>query len=485
MRSARLVAAEPGHSVLVVGPTQSGKTTGLAVPAILEWEGPVVAASVKSDLLIDTVGWRSTRGQVMVYDPTGSTGRASDYWSPLESSGTWGGARHVARALVEVARSSSSQPMADADFWYATAAKLIAPMLHAAALGGLSMADVVRWLDTEQVAEVGRILDKALEEGSPGASEALQAAEASWNRDPRQRSSVYATAETVLEVFADPSVAASATRAGSGWNAEGSRAVIDPTSFLDGESTLYLCAPAHHQRLVRPVFASLVSEVIEQAYTRSSLAGVPLDPPLLVVLDEAANVAPLAELDVLASTAAGHGVQLLTIWQDLAQVTSRYGSRAGSIVNNHRAKLFLSGIADPETLEHVSRLAGEAEHEQRSMTRDASGMATTTDSPVASRLLAPDAMRRLEPGRGVLVYGHLPPAELALRPWYEDDLMIARQGAHDSARQGAHDSARQGAHDSARQGAQDSAQQGARGATSGQGRSRSAMRASSRSSSSL
>ena len=43
----RLLAAESGHSVLVVGPTQSRKTSGFAIPAILEWQGPVVAASVK------------------------------------------------------------------------------------------------------------------------------------------------------------------------------------------------------------------------------------------------------------------------------------------------------------------------------------------------------------------------------------------------------------------------------------------------------
>ena len=47
----RLVAAERAQSVLVFGPTQSQKTTGFAVPAILGWAGPVVAASVKTDLL--------------------------------------------------------------------------------------------------------------------------------------------------------------------------------------------------------------------------------------------------------------------------------------------------------------------------------------------------------------------------------------------------------------------------------------------------
>ena len=37
---------------------QSHKTTGLAIPALLEWQGPVLATSVKSDLLRDTLARR-------------------------------------------------------------------------------------------------------------------------------------------------------------------------------------------------------------------------------------------------------------------------------------------------------------------------------------------------------------------------------------------------------------------------------------------
>jgi hypothetical protein len=76
-----------------------------------------------------------------------------------------------------------------------------------------------------------------------------------------------------------------------------------------------------------------------------------LEPPLLVVLDEAAHIAPLPELDGLAATCASHGIQLVTVWQDLAQVRARYGSRAPTVLNNHRAKVFLPGIADPDTLD--------------------------------------------------------------------------------------------------------------------------------------
>ena len=149
----RLVAAERGHSVLVVGPTQSRKTTGFAVPAILEWEGPVVAASVKSDLVRHTVSWRRRQGQVWVYDPSASTGLRSSSWSPLRTSVTWEGARRTAASLTDVARSTPGA-LADGEFWYTTAAKLLAPLLLAAATTGRTMADVVRWVDTQEVDEV-------------------------------------------------------------------------------------------------------------------------------------------------------------------------------------------------------------------------------------------------------------------------------------------------------------------------------------------
>jgi type IV secretion system protein VirD4 len=196
--------------------------------------------------------------------------------------------------------------------------------------------------------------------------------------------------------------------------------------LLEGRDTLYLCAPAHDQRRLRPLFATLVAQVIEAAYELAGRQGAPLDPPLLVVLDEAANVAPLAELDVLASTAAGHGVQLVTVWQDLAQVQARYGTRAGSVVNNHRVKVFLSGIADPGTLEHASALIGETELRTWARTVDGSGSTSRTDSPALRRLAPADALRRVPPGDAVVVSGHLPPIRLRLRPWQGDTVLRAR-----------------------------------------------------------
>jgi type IV secretion system protein VirD4 len=409
-RSGRVtLAAEASQSVVVFGPTQSRKTTGFAVPAILRWQGPVLATSVKTDLVRETMAWRQRCGEVSCFDPSGLTGLPAAHWSPLDRSGTWSGARRAAASLTEVAKGGNG-PMTDGDFWYATAAKLLAPLLFAAATGGRNMVDVVRWVDTQEESEVFDLLDAA------GVPEAAQAAQSSFGKEDRQRSSIYTTAETVLEPFADPPVAMARATAVN----------IDPNRLIAEGGTLYLCAPAHDQRRLSPLFTAVVRQVVEEAYETVTRTGRPLDPPLLVVLDEVANIAPLGDLDTLASTAAGHGIQLVTIWQDLAQVTARYGPKAATVVNNHRAKVFLSGISDPSTLDHASHLIGDEELHLPATTSGGEGGPTTTRSPTARRLAPPDALRRTAPGQGVLIYGGLPPARLTLCSWFEDPLLAER-----------------------------------------------------------
>ncbi len=408
----RLLAAERGQSVIVVGPTQTQKTVGFAVPAILEWDGPVVATSVKTDLVRQTLAWRARRGKVAAFDPAGVTGLESALWSPVAAARTWPAARRMAADLVGAAR-SAGDGIEDAGFWYAMAAKLLAPLLLAAAVSFRDMDAVLGWIDGQESAEVLAVLDAA------GALGAHRAALASFGREERQRASIYATAESVVEPYRE-----------LGCATPGRALVVDPAALTGGGcDTLYICAPAHDQRRLRPVFTVLVEQVMAAAFTRSGRASRGLDPPLLVVLDEAANIAPVADLDGLAATAASHGIQLVTVFQDLAQVSARYGERAATVVNNHRAKVFLSGISDPPTLDHVSRLLGDQERAQRSRTSGPRGSTSWTEATSSRPLLAGAALRRMRPGSGVLLYGHLPPAHLKLRPWFADATLSRRAGS--------------------------------------------------------
>jgi type IV secretion system protein VirD4 len=399
----RLIASEPRQSVMIAAPPQSGKTTGVAIPALLEWDGPAIATSIKTDLLRDTFARRRRLGRVMVFDPTAATGYPASQWSPLGSCGSWYGAQRMADWLCLAARPDGGG-LADADFWYAAAAKLLAPMLYAASSSGRTMAELIRWVDTQEETAVIAALEAI------GEAEPLAAAEASWRREERQRSSIYTTAETVLAAYADPRVMAASQLP-----------EISAAELLDGGShTLYLCAPAHEQRRLAPLFATVIEEIVSVVYESASASGGPLDPPLLFVGDELANIAPLRRLPELASTGAGQGIQLVSIFQDLAQVRERWGVSWRTVANNHRAKLFGTGIGDPETLDYVRQVSGESEYRQRSDTTGYIGQHSWTDATTYRALAPAHVVREAQPGTAVLIYGHLPPARLRLRLWFRD-----------------------------------------------------------------
>jgi len=402
----RLVAAESRQSAIVIGPTQTGKTTGFAIPAILEWQGPVVATSVKTDLLRETLSARAAlpRAQTWVYDPTGSTGMPAAGWTPLMECLTWQGAQRTADWLVRAARPAAAG-IESADFWYGAAAKILAPILLAAACSGGTMNEVIGWLDMQETALVRLAL------GANDELDALTAVEAISMWDERTRGSVYATAQTILNAYTDPGVLDSAMTAD-----------LRAKHLLDGgHHTAYLCAPAHEQRRLQPLFATLVQEVIAHAYGLAAETGKPLDPPLLLVLDECANIAPLRELATLAATGAGQGIQLVTIFQDMAQINAVYGrDHAPTILSNHRAKVILSGISDPMTLTYIARLLGNEETQHTSTTSGGGGHRSTTNSVVYRDLAPAHILREMQPGHGILVYGHLPPARITLRPWFKE-----------------------------------------------------------------
>lgn len=402
----RLLAAEQSQSVLVAAPTQSGKTTGLVVPAILEWQGPVIATSVKSDLLRDTLACRRQMGEAMVFDPTGSTPHETVMATPLSGCGTWQESREMAHWLCAAARPTGE--IQEASFWYGQAAKLLAPMLHSARNQGLTIDEVVNWLDQGPQAQ------PAITAGLQTQPRAVAALAAMMAREPKQLSSIYATAELVLACFADPAVAAASAAP-----------QYTPERLLDGgANTLYLVAPLHEQDRLAPLFAAMIQDVVRLANDKANRNATPgkpgLDPPLLLALDELANIAPVPQLEKLASTGAAQGIQLLSVVQDFAQLRERFGPmRSQTIINNHRAKLFGTGISDPETLGYLQKITGHAHYTQHSKTEnETQGSQTESDT---YRDLTPAPLIREQPeGRAILIYGSLPPARIALRPWYRD-----------------------------------------------------------------
>jgi len=281
------------------------------------------------------------------------------------------------------------------------------------------MGDVLRWAQRQDRSEITAAINVA---GEPAAGDAFQSI---WALPEQRRSQVYAGVLGVIAAYADPSVkeASVSTR----FTAE---------RLLEGmANTAYVCMPAHEQRRLGSLAVALVQDVIELAFERSRNRSAPIDPALLVVLDDAANSAALPQLDVYASSAAGHGVQLVTTFRHLGQMQARYDDRAEAVFSNHRAKVIMSGVTDPATLALLSHLL-EDETIRHLATPAALAKAGKEQEggTARSRYNSPaDALRWISPGQGVLLYGHLPPAYLSLRPWFRDRQLAAMVAPTDSS----------------------------------------------------
>ena len=99
-------------------------------------------------------------------------------------------------------------------------------------------------------------------------------------------------------------------------------------------------------------------------------------------------------------------------------VAGPHGDAADTVVNNHRAKLLLSGITDAKTTTELAQLIGDASVSRRSTTVDADGRTSATHATQSQPLTSAAGLRQLRPFDGVLIYGHLPPARIRLRPWF-------------------------------------------------------------------
>ncbi|MEO6711951.1 MAG: type IV secretory system conjugative DNA transfer family protein [Mycobacteriales bacterium] len=404
------IAAEPRRSVMVIAPTQAGKTSRFVVPTVLRWDGPMLVTSVKSDVLRLTIDERRRRGGALIFDPTGLTGFESVRWSPLLSCATYESAERTASWLVEA--SGDSRSLDNARFWESLGSKLLAPLLFAAAATGGHIAQVARWVNRREVEEVDAVLDYL------GDLDALDAWAATCAREARQRDSVYATAETILKAFSSPSVR-TATSVGPGDAAAGR--ALDIRRLLDDGQTLYLVSPEHEQDRLRPLFESLVQSVLREAQNAYARTGQPLRPALMLMLDEAANIAPLRKLDTYAATGAGMGIQICSIWQNLAQVTSVYGKdKASTVVNGHTARVFLPGSSDLSTLEDASRMIGDHDVSRVSVSASADGVRSVSESTAEMRVAPVEYLRQLSDGSAIVLYGRLPAMRLRTTAWYED-----------------------------------------------------------------
>ena len=342
----------PERSVLVLGPSRSGKTSSLVTPYILLWSGAVVTTSTKPDVLRATAPSRGERGWPLLYDPSGSVepprGVERVGWSPVNAAVEWDGALAVGSAMIGAARGHGRDIGSSGDHWSERAASLLAPLLHAAAIEAMPMSSVLSWVDRHDASAALSVLEKEIG-GSAPATDVLAGIVAT---DAREQSGIWSTASGALSAYRSTSALASTLPP-----------YLDADAFCRGANTLYICASGRQQELFAPLVVGLLAELRDAAYARSASGPVA---PVLFALDEVANISPLPDLPAMVSEGAGQGLITLACLQDLSQARRRWGREADAFPSLFGTTVVFGGIADLPTLRAVSALAGDEEVVQRS-----------------------------------------------------------------------------------------------------------------------
>lgn len=405
------VSTTPMASVLVVAPTGSNKSAAYVVPDLLLHGGPALVTSVKNDVLRLTRDHRGADGKpVWVFDPSRSTGDTAR-WSPLASVRSWADALDAARWLQDSSKADKGTGE-DREFWDANARKVLAPLIWLAAKQGKQMSYVTSMAAriSAEADTLGQLMQRL---GGP----AYDYWVSYRTLAEKTRSSVEGTLFTVLEAWSHPMVQSAVDVSQSSMAGD----VLNVRELFSKEGTLYLIAPASQQALFTPVFETLVNAVTMEVERMYSATGRTVDPPLFVCLDEAANIAPVRNLDKLASAGAQMGIKLKSVWQDEGQIEERYGrDRARTITSNHVNKVYLPGISDRATLANLADLIPSTLTERASTSVDASGRRSSSSQLVNIQVAPPSWLRELPTGEAIVISRNYKPMHLATRPWYED-----------------------------------------------------------------
>lgn len=407
--------------LLAIMAPRAGKTTALAVPAILAAPGAVIATSNKPDLWTATVAVRAEHGDVWVFDPQAITHQPQTWWvNLLATVHTIEDAQRLGDHFVQQIRSGGKGD----DFWSLGALDLLASLILAAAIkDGGTLTDVQRWLSDPTSREpVGLLTQHSF--GATARALAGRQAGA-----PETRDGIYETARTAAACLANPDIMRWVTPTPGATLRQ-----FDVARFPTSADTLYLLSKDGAGGAA-PLVAALTDQVLRAAVVAAERAGGRLDAPMVAVLDEAANVCKISDLPELYSHFGSRGIMVLTILQSYRQGTRVWGEPGmDALWSAATVKLIGAGIDDARFAEDLSRLVGEHDVDVASRTRDGQGHTSYQTSVRRQRILEPAQIRALPKGRALLMATGVTMAMVELLPWYRGS-RAAELAAADTAAQ--------------------------------------------------
>jgi len=411
-RLGRRFLALPGQlSVMLSAPTRSGKGVGVVIPNLLNWPDSVVVLDIKGENFAVTAGYRAAHGQaVYAFSPFDEQAR-SHRWNPLSTVRT--SPLHRVGDLLAIgqvffpgeATSTSSEA-----FFNDQARNLFLGL----GLYLLETSELPRTIGEMLRQSSGKgqplkdhlavVIRQRQEDGNPLSDECADALLRLLSNSENTLSSVVATFNAPLVIFAD--------------------AVVDAATSADDfqlddvrrqRMSVYVRVPPNRLASARPLLNLFFSQLVSLNTRVLPKQDRELSMQCLLVNDEFTAMGRVGVISTAAAFLAGYNLRLLTVVQAMSQLDAVYGEKeARTFATNHGLQILYAPREQRDADEYSAMLGHFTERATsrgRSRSFSARGQTTVSRNESEQRraLLLPQEFKELGSERLVIVMENCKP----------------------------------------------------------------------------
>lgn len=404
----RLLRHDGDEHVLVIAPTNTGKSVGVSLPTGLVWRHSYLALDLKGENWAVTSGIRAAFGPVYRFAPTTSE---THRYNPLTQIRRGEAEVRDAQVLADMLVDPEGA-LRERSHWQLRAFELLVAVilwtLHTEERKSLArLAELLADPDRPILDLLEEMLRRPIKDGAPhpvvaaGARQLLDMADA-------ERSGVVSTALGYLSLYRDP-VLARAT--------EASDFAIEDLIAGDKPVSLYLVIPPEEisrlKALLRLVINQILKRLTEIASQKQTGPNQTTGRRVLLMLDEFPQLGKLDFFEHALAYIRGYRIKACLVAQSLNQIVQAYGEHSSILDNAHIRVAFACN--DERTAKRISDMLGVTTETRAQMNYAGSRMAPWLGHTMVSRqevprpLLTPGEVMQLPPDEALILTGSAPP----------------------------------------------------------------------------
>lgn len=391
--------------ILVLAGPRFGKTSRVVAALVLAARGCCIVTSARYDIYSITARYRERKGEIALFDPQLIAHQDQKvWWNILSMARILEGARRLAMHLAKAAEDPTKQG-GDAFFTGAGRSTLV-NFLHAAAIDDRPLAEFLRWTSDQTDRTAARILRAHGLDAMADAQEKLS------QLAQETQDGIFQHVREAVQPLYDPQIVKWVTPQ------EGCKE-IKPAEWVLTHNTIYLLSK-NGGGGAAAIIAAITDAFFRAGVVEAEANGTGrLDPTLLAVLDEAANICKIEDLPQMKSVMGGYGIQIVTILQNYRQGVRTWGADGmDALWSACTAKLIGAGLDDHKFLNEISDLIGMRAILEESFTSSRGGNSSTRSKRRERIMEAPD-LREMDKGNALLFGTSTRPALVEMEAYYE------------------------------------------------------------------